>query len=411
MKYKREDEILAKGNLVPDDAPARYKENAAKWVNDIEKLETADNARTAKRVKIALPREMTLEEQKEAVESWIRENCTKHGYPATYAIHEGKNPFKDGGEEGRKWEQLGEDGKKQLHNPHVHILIANRPIKNGKWEKSKSKTEYKLDNQGNKIPLVDPATGKQKVIVQKDGRVRPQWQRTIKNRSRMDSLSTLYDMRKSWSRIANKYLSPENQIDHRSYKDQGVDKIPTIHEGYEARGIKARGGESWKCNYNDQVRAMNAQLEKLKKENKQLESSLKDVKQAKGGVLGKAGGMAGQVIDKTVGTVKGAISQGFDTVMGKADGKGVQGVMERTGENIGKSIVQGKILGAGMAFAKMPLDILKNVESEEGQQGKMREQHEKSAAEMLIPSTRPKKKEKEKGKEKKQEAPARVRGR
>ena len=97
----------------------------------------------------------------------------------------------------------------------------------------------------------------------------------------------------------------------------------------------------------------------------------------------------------------------------------MNGVMERTAQQIGQSIATGNILGVGMAFAKMPLDILKNVESEDVQRDRMREEQEKADAENFAPGgkRKPKDKEKEKEKEekgkgsKKQEAPARVYGR
>ena len=33
------------------------------------------------------------------------------------------------------------------------------------------------------------------------------------------------------------------RIDHRSYKEQRIDLIPTIHEGYEVRAMEKRGTE------------------------------------------------------------------------------------------------------------------------------------------------------------------------
>ena len=77
----------------------------------MEKFETADNARTAKKIQIALPKEFNLAEQKNVVEDFIKHNLTTHGYCASYAIH-------DGGEN---------------QNYHAHILVANRPL-NSKGE-------------------------------------------------------------------------------------------------------------------------------------------------------------------------------------------------------------------------------------------------------------------------------------
>ena len=247
-KYSREDEVLATGNILPKDAPQEYKDNAANWCNDLETMDKSPKARTAKRVRIAFPSELSLEQQIEAAEKWIDENCTKHGYPATYAIHSSK------------------DGK----NPHVHVIIANRALVKGKWQESKSKTEFRRDENGNKIPVIDPKTGKQKVIIEKSGKKKKQWQRyqTKENRSHMDKLSTLYDMRESWARVCNQYLSPDMQIDHRSYEAQGKLQIPTRHEGHAAREMEARAkaaGLDIKadvCEYNRQVRIRNAEIQK-----------------------------------------------------------------------------------------------------------------------------------------------------
>ena len=274
LKYKREDKVLAKGNIIPEDAPARFRESAATWVNDIEQFEKADNARPAKRFRIALPEEFDLKRQIEVVEQWIYENCTKHGYAATYAIHSSK------------------DGK----NPHVHILVSNRPLKKGRWQEAKSKTEYKRDKDGNKIPLLDPETGKQKVIVQKDGRIRPQWQREIKkeNQSYMDKCSTIYNMRESWARCCNQFLSQSKQIDHRSYADRGIVQAPTMHEGYAARQIEKRGGVSWRCEHNRTVREINRKYQQALADEAVLQDKMVEAKQnltSASSALGGAGGI------------------------------------------------------------------------------------------------------------------------
>ena len=72
---------------------------------------------------------------------------------------------------------------------------------------------------------------------------------------------------------------------------------------------------------------------------------------------------------------------------------------ERTMEEVGKSLVQGNIAGAGLAVAKMPLDVLKNVESEDVKRDKLREQAEKAQAEEgILGMGGSKKKRKDKGK-------------
>lgn len=243
-QYSRDDKILAKGNILPDDAPQRYKDNAADWVNDIELYEQADNARPCKKYVMALPKELNLEQQRATVEQWIKNNCTEHGYAATYAIHQSK------------------DGQ----NPHVHILVANRPLKNGKWQQTKYKTVYKLDQNGKKIPMLDEH-GNQKVRVRPGKGVEKLWEREKLEENYLDQKSTLKSMRESWARVCNEYLPEDMQIDHRSYADQGKLQIPTRHEGHAARQLEARAkaaGLDIKadvCEYNRQVKQRNKEIQ------------------------------------------------------------------------------------------------------------------------------------------------------
>ena len=408
-KYKREDEVLAKKNIVPEDAPARYKEHAANWCNDIEQIEQAENARTAKRIRMALPEEMTLEEQQKAIDQWIHENCTKHGYPATYAIHAGKVSVSESGE--------------RHQNRHVHILVGNRPLVNGDWAKVKNKKVYVLDEYGERVPkLATDEDGKPIPIrgedgqqlkdkygrpvwqqlekTGKDGRTRKQWQRESVSQNLLDKMSTLKTMRKSWAVVCNRYLDPEHQIDHRSNAERGLSALPTRHEGYRARAIEERGGVADVCEENRQIRDNNAKLPQLnarianQKYNIMVERGKLDTLKAS---YNKVSGVAGQAVgavSQATEAVKGAISQGVGAIIGKADGRGMQGVMEDTAAEVVKSLAQGNIMGAGMAVAQMPLAVLKNVESEDVKRDKMREEQEKADAENFIPGGKRKPKDK-----------------
>ncbi|MGU9537262.1 MobA/MobL family protein, partial [Proteus mirabilis] len=66
--------------------------------------------------------------------------------------------------------------------------------------------------------------------------------------------------RKSWAESCNQYLAPENKIDHRSYERQGVEQIPTIHEGHVAREM---GDRSERVQTNIDVKAGNRELSGL----------------------------------------------------------------------------------------------------------------------------------------------------
>ena len=69
--------------------------------------------------------------------------------------------------------------------------------------------------------------------------------------------------------MCNRHLSIDNQIDHRSYERQGKLKVPTIHEGADARKIEEKylTGQirkgSWKVEENQMIKKQNALLQKV----------------------------------------------------------------------------------------------------------------------------------------------------
>lgn len=234
--YGRKERVMKVATLLPDGAPTAYAD-AAQLFNAIEKYEQASNARTAKKIVVALPRELSLDESDEILIDFIRDNLCANGYCATYAIHRDK------------------DG----NNPHAHILVANRQInKKGEWS-SKRKMEYALDEKGERIPLIDKKTGKQKV----DKRNRKQWKRISAEQNPLDKKQFLEQLREAWAVECNKHLSQEDRIDHRSNAARGIDDIPTIHEGYAARAMEARGDVSERMEINRQIRLKNDLIHQL----------------------------------------------------------------------------------------------------------------------------------------------------
>lgn len=224
--YSRKERVLEVGTILPNSAPVEYA-NAEMLFNAIEKHEKADNARTAKKIEVALPKELPLEEQKKIVEDYIRHNLAKEGYCATYAIH---------------------DGNEQA-NYHAHILVVNRPINTkGDWV-AKRKMAYALDANGERIPLLT-ADGQQKT----DSHGRKQWKRINVEQNPLDTRDFLKQLRREWAAEVNKHLDPSQQIDHRSNAERGIDDKPTIHEGYAARVMEERGEVSERCQMNREIR-------------------------------------------------------------------------------------------------------------------------------------------------------------
>lgn len=237
-QHKNIDNIMLSSTLLPEGAPEAFQDPSVLF-NSIEQYEKSSSARTAKRIIVALPNEFTLDQNKKLLDDFCK-NITDMGYAVAYAIH--YDP--------------------ENRNHHAHLLIPNRQIsKNGTWEKTKSKKEYVLDKNGNRVPIIDPKTGKQKV----DGRNRKQWQRKTVSSQPLDQKETLKNLRKSWAVECNKHLEPESQISEKSLTDQGIDRIPSIHEGPTARAIYRRTGTSERTEQNLEIWEANEEISMLER--------------------------------------------------------------------------------------------------------------------------------------------------
>lgn len=233
--YGRKERVLRVGTLLPEGAPAEFADPAVLF-NAVELHETGRTARPAKKIVVALPREFTPRQRVQALEEYIRENLNADGYAATYAIHEDR----------------------EGNNPHAHILVANRQIDpaTGGWARLKQRMEYVLDERGERVPLIDPETGRQKT----DKRGRRQWKRTSVSLNPLDRKAKLKALRESWANTCNARLDETARIDHRSLEDQGSDLEPTIHEGYASREMEKRGQPSDRMAINREIGASNRDL-------------------------------------------------------------------------------------------------------------------------------------------------------
>lgn len=239
--YGRKERVIESHTLLPEGAPAEWRD-PERLFNGIETHEKGRTARPAKKIVVALPREFTPAQRVQALEGFIRENLTSDGYAATYAIHEDR----------------------EGNNPHAHILVANRQIdpKTGDWARLKQRMEYVLDENGERVPLTDPETGRQKT----DKRGRRQWKRRSVSLNPLDRKAKLQSLRESWADTCNARLDETARIDHRNLEDQGSDLEPTIHEGYAARAIERAGGVSERCQTNREIRRSNGLLTAIRHE-------------------------------------------------------------------------------------------------------------------------------------------------
>jgi hypothetical protein len=109
---------------------------------------------------------------------------------------------------------------------------------------------YDLDGQGQRIP---------------DGK--GGWKSHREDTTDWNQRSNAEKWRAAWAAYTNRALEaagkPE-RIDHRSYKRQGVDKIPTVHMGPAASQMERRGIVTEKGNINRKIAADNKLLKEIK---------------------------------------------------------------------------------------------------------------------------------------------------
>ena len=211
--------------LLPQNAPQEFTNRSVLW-NSVEKIEKSKNSQLAREIEIALPKELNREKQIELVREYVKENFVKVGMCADIALHD-KN-----------------DG-----NPHVHILLTMRPLNEDKTWGAKSKKEYILDENGEKVKL-------------KNGNYKTRKINTVD----WNEQDKAEEWRKTWADITNKYLEENNiqeKVDHRSYQRQGIEQIPTIHLGVSATQMEKKGIATDRGNINREIRHQNKILKEI----------------------------------------------------------------------------------------------------------------------------------------------------
>lgn len=223
--YKQK-EIVAKGILLPPNAPREYTDRQTLW-NAVEASEKQWNAQLARGIIMALPRELPADQYESLVREYCMEQFVLRGMIVDYAIH-------DKG-----------DG-----NPHAHVMLTMRAMdEHGKWL-PKARRVYILDENGEKIPLPngDYKTRKERTTDWDDSGNCERW-------------------RTAWADTTNRYLEragADVRLALRSYERQGVDLVPTVHMGpvvtyLEQQGIRTEIGQ-----YNEEIKQFNRVLQSLK---------------------------------------------------------------------------------------------------------------------------------------------------
>ena len=241
FQYRNKEEVVFSEILLPSHAPAAYEDRETLW-NAVQEKENRANSQVARAFIIAMPKEWTREESISRAREFIQKNLVDAGMVADWAFH-----MKDG-------------------NPHLHCLCTIRGFKeDGTWD-AREKKVYALDENGQRIPEIDPKTGEQKIRTRnRNGSIVTEkiWKRKTVQSNPWNSRQFLHELKRSWVSYCNSYLQGESQIDNRSTHEQESNRVPLLHEGPEARAALERGIVFDVIKENQERRRINAALARM----------------------------------------------------------------------------------------------------------------------------------------------------
>ena len=281
--YTKKQGLLWQQVFLPEYAPQEWQDREKLW-NAVEEVETAKDSRLAREFVVALPIELSREQQIELLQDFIREQFVADGMCADAAIHD-------------------TDG----HNPHAHILLTVRPLdEQGKWQYKTEKEYLCMKNGeergftaaefrtaqadgwekqypykvGRKKVYMTPSAAETQGLVRADKHPKStRYGRQNPISERWNSEEQLVAWRAAWADVSNRYLERagrEERIDHRSNAARGIDEISTIHEGVAAQALERKGIISDRCEINRQIKADNALLRELRGQVKKLAQAVKN---------------------------------------------------------------------------------------------------------------------------------------
>ena len=118
--------------IAPDDAPDWARDRAQLW-NQAEAAERRHDAQVAREVEVALPVELSKQEQQELVRDFAQEHFTSKGMVADISFHDVRKPDKE-------------------PNPHAHVMLTMRRLDGDRFAAAKERSwnEHALSQQWRK---------------------------------------------------------------------------------------------------------------------------------------------------------------------------------------------------------------------------------------------------------------------
>ncbi|NBH20442.1 conjugal transfer protein, partial [Clostridiaceae bacterium] len=245
--YSHKSEIVHKEIMLPPHAPSEYTDRNTLW-NAAEAVEKQWNSQLARRVILAIPRELSPGQYADLLRDYCREFFVSKGMCADFAIH-------DKG-----------DG-----NPHAHILLTMRAMdEKGKFL-PKSRKVYDLDENGERIRLPS-------------GR----WKSHKENTVDWNDQKYAEIWRQGWSDTVNRYLEAAGRterLDLRSYARQGIDKIPTVHMGATVAYMEKKGIQTNIGSLNREIKETNRIMQSIRQMVRHLKSWIADLQEKKAAIM------------------------------------------------------------------------------------------------------------------------------
>ncbi len=200
--------VVANGITMPQGGGPEWTREQL-W-NHAEATERRSDARTARKIELALPDAMTPEQRHELVGEWAKELANRYGVAVDWAIHL-------------------PDRKGSQQNHHAHLMLTTREIGpegfGGKAALELSNTQQKARG----LPIGDQAIqGLRQVVAER------------------------------FNQVAERQ-GLELRADPRSYRERGVELVPTRHVGVAGVGMDRRGAESERAQNHKTTRELNAQ--------------------------------------------------------------------------------------------------------------------------------------------------------
>lgn len=190
--------------FLPPNSPEWASDRSALW-NNVEKAEKRKNSTVAREFEVALPHELTKEQRIALVADFARQIVERHGCAVDACLHD--------------------DKRSKTPNHHAHIMLTTRKLEQTGFT---DKTRELDDRKSGEVEFW-----------------REQWAKTVNDHLKQHEI-----------RDKNDHLI---HVDHRSLKDQGIDRQPTIKMGVKASAMERKGKKTEKGDYNRAIKSYNSQ--------------------------------------------------------------------------------------------------------------------------------------------------------